>query len=57
MHTHTHNDTQPSATIIILPDLKYTPYLTRNLHTNYIQKIITLPHTHNIRDSPQKIKP
>ena len=38
--------TQPSATILILPYWKHTPYLARNLHTNYIQKIITLPHTH-----------
>ena len=43
---HTHNDTQPSASILILPDSKHTPYLARNLHTNYIQKIVTLPHTH-----------
>jgi len=32
--------------ILILPDWKRTPYLARNLHTNYVQKIATLPHTH-----------
>ena len=43
---HTHKDTQYSATILILPNWKHTPYLARNLHINYIQNIVTLPHTH-----------
>jgi hypothetical protein len=42
---HTHKDSSPSATILILPDWKHTPYLSRNLHTNYVQKIATVPHT------------
>ena len=40
---HTHKDTQPSAPILILPDWKHTPYLARKLHTNYTQKLVTLP--------------
>ncbi len=43
---HTHKDTQPGASILILPDWKHTPYLTRNLHTIYIKKMVKLPHTH-----------
>jgi ribonuclease HI len=52
---HSHKNNQPSATILILPDWKHTPYLARNLHTNYIQKIVTLPHTHTTtRTQPRK---
>ncbi len=43
---HTHKDTQPSASILILPDWKDTPYLTLNLHTNYIPKNHTPTHRH-----------
>ena len=43
---HTHKDTQSSASILILPEWKHTPYLARNLHTNYIPKIVILTHTH-----------
>jgi hypothetical protein len=42
---HTHTNTQPSATIQVLSDWKYTSYLTLNLHTNYIKKK-THYHTH-----------
>ncbi len=53
--THTHKDTQPSASILILPDWKHTPYLTHNQHTNYIHKIVTLPHTHTTKGTqPRK---
>jgi hypothetical protein len=55
---HIHKDTQPSVSILILPDWKRTPYLTRNPHNNYIKKVATLPHTHNNnRHSPHKIQP
>jgi len=43
---HTHKDSQPIASILLLPDWKHPPYLNRNLHMNYSQKIVTLPHTH-----------
>ena len=43
---YTHKDAQPTATILILPDWKHTPYLARNIHTNYTPKIVTRPHTH-----------
>ncbi len=50
-------NTQSSATILILPDWKHTPYLARNLHTNYIQQIVTLPHTHTTTGThPRKYK-
>jgi hypothetical protein len=55
---HTHKDTQPSASLLILPDWKHTAYLARNLHTNYIKKCHTPTHTHNNnRHSHQKIQP
>jgi hypothetical protein len=46
VHTHTHKDTQPNASILTIPDWEHTPYVTRSLHTKYIQKIVTLSHTH-----------
>jgi len=49
---HTHKNSHPSATILILPEWKHTPYLARNLHTKYIQKIVTLPHTHTTIGNP-----
>jgi hypothetical protein len=55
IYTHKNKDTQPSASILILPDWKPTPYLARNLHTNYIPKNVTLPHTHTtIGTHPRK---
>jgi hypothetical protein len=45
-NAHTHKDTQPTATILIHPDWNHTPYLARSLHTNYTQKLVTLPNTH-----------
>ena len=46
---HSHRNTKPSLTILILPDRKHTPYFARNLHTNYVQQIATIPHTHAIQ--------
>ncbi len=40
---HTTRNHTPSLTILILPDWKHTPYLARNLHTNYVQHIATIP--------------
>jgi hypothetical protein len=44
-NAHKKRETNHSATILILPDWKYTPYLARSLHTKYVQTIATLPHT------------
>ena len=43
---HTNKNHTSSLTILILPDWKHTPYLARNLHTDYVQHIATIPHTH-----------
>ena len=52
---HSNKESNPSATILILPDWKYTPYLARNLHTSYVQKIATLPHAHTSQGTqPEK---
>ena len=44
---HTHRNANPILTILILPDWKHTPYLARNLHTNIVQQIATITHTHD----------
>ena len=33
------------ATILILPEWKHTPYMARNLHINYVQKLTTIPYS------------
>ena len=43
---HTNKNHASSLTILIPPDWNHTPYLARNLHTNYVQHIATIPHTH-----------
>jgi len=45
-NAHTHKETIQSAIKRIIPDWKHIPYLARNLHTNYVRKLATFPHTH-----------
>ncbi len=55
---HAHRHTQPSSHILILPNWKHSPYLARNLHSSYTQKLTSIPHlqlqniqkhTHNMK--------
>jgi len=41
-HTHRHN--QPSSHILILSDWQHFPYLARNLHSSYTQKLASIPY-------------
>jgi hypothetical protein len=47
---HTNKNHAPSLTILILPDWKHTPYLARNLHTDYVQHIATITHIHTTQN-------
>ena len=55
---HAHRHTQASSHILILPNWQHSPYLARNLHSSYSQKLAsnsflqsqnTQTHTHNTR--------
>ena len=46
---HTHKETTHSATILVIPEMKNTPYLARNLKNNYVQKLFTFTYTHTIQ--------
>jgi hypothetical protein len=43
---HSNKESNSSATILILPNCKYTPYLANNLHTSYVKKVATFPYSH-----------
>jgi len=49
---HAHRHTQPSSHVLILPNWQHLPYLARNLHLSYAQKLDSIPYlnprnTHN----------
>jgi hypothetical protein len=48
---HAHRHTQPSSHILILPNWQHSPYLARNLHSTYSQKLTSIPNlpTHNTK--------
>jgi len=55
---HAHRHTQPSSHILTLPNWEHSPYLARNLHSSYTQKLTSIPYlqtqtthknTHNTR--------
>jgi hypothetical protein len=48
-NAHAHRHTQPSSHILILPNWQHSPYLARNLHSSYTQKLTSIPYlrTHN----------
>jgi hypothetical protein len=41
---HAHRHTQPSSHILILPNWQPSPYLARNLHSTYSQKLTSIPY-------------
>jgi len=41
---HAHRHTQPSSHIFILPSWQHCPYLARNLHSTYSQKLTSIPY-------------
>jgi hypothetical protein len=41
---HAHRHTQPSSHVLILPNWQHSPYLARNLHTSYVQKLASIPY-------------
>jgi hypothetical protein len=46
---HAYRHTQPSSHVPILPNWQHSPYLARNLHSAYTQKLISIPYlqSHN----------
>ena len=50
-NAHAHRHTQPSSHILILPNWQHSPYLARNLHSAYVQKLTSIPYlpTHNAK--------
>jgi ribonuclease HI len=44
---HAHRRTQPSSHILILPNWQHSPYLARNLHSAYVQKLTSIPYLSN----------
>jgi hypothetical protein len=48
---HAHQHTQPSSHILILSNWQHSPYLARNLHSSYTQKLTSTPYLqpHNIQ--------
>ena len=41
---HAHRHTQPSNHILLLPNWQHSPYLSRNLHSAYVQKLTSIPY-------------
>ncbi len=41
---HAHRHTQPCSHILILPFWQHSPYLARNLHSAYTQKLTSIPY-------------
>ncbi len=48
-HAHQHN--QHNSHILILPNWQHSPYLARNLHSAYVQKLTSIPYlpAHNAK--------
>jgi hypothetical protein len=44
---HAYRHTSPNSQILILPNWIHTPYLARNLHKSYIQKLTSIPFSPN----------
>ena len=40
---HAHRHTSPSSHILLLTNWEHSPYLARNLHTAYVQKLTSIP--------------
>ncbi len=54
---HAHRHTQPSSHILILPNWQHSPYLSRNLHTSYVQKLASIPFLNHRNSPPHKTHP
>ena len=54
---HAHRHTSPSSHILILPNWEHSPYLARNLHTSYTQKITSIPYYPTYNKQPNTPKP
>jgi hypothetical protein len=54
---HAHRHTSPSSHILILPNWEHSPYLARNLHTSYAQKITSIPYYPIYSKQPNTNKP
>ena len=50
-NAHAHRHTQPSSHILIFPNWQHSPYLARNLHSSYVQKLTSIPYlpTHSAK--------
>jgi hypothetical protein len=57
-NAHAHRHTQPSSHILILPNWQHSPYLARNLHSSYVQKLTSIPYlpTHNTKKHKNNTK-
>jgi hypothetical protein len=43
-NAYAHRHTSPSSHILFLPNREDNPYLAQNLHTQYIQKLTSIPY-------------
>jgi ribonuclease HI len=54
---HAHRHTSPSSHILILPNWEHSPYLARNLHSTYAQKLTSIPYYPIYNKQPNTSKP
>jgi len=57
-NAHAHRHIQPSSHILILSNWQHSPYLARNLHSSYVQKLTSIPYlpTHNTKKHKNNTK-
>ena len=57
-NAHAHRHTRPSSHILILPNWQHSPYLARNLHSSYVQKLTSIPYlpTHKAKKHKNNTK-
>jgi hypothetical protein len=54
---HAHRHTSPSRQILLLPNCEHIPYLARNLHTSYVQKLTFIPYNSTSTPTPNNRRP
>ena len=54
---HAHRHTSPSSQVLILPNWEHSPYLARNLHSTYAQKLTSIPYYPIYNKQPNTSKP
>jgi hypothetical protein len=54
---HAHRCTSPSSHIMILSNWEHNPYLARNFHTTYVQKLTSIPCYFTYTPTPNILSP